>query len=195
MSYTKQNFIPGQKLKASHLNHMEDYIEYSVEYIDELLNAVREIQESGGNVGIASIEPTVTAVASHGINVITVTLTDGTFKRFEIRNGHKGDTGDPGPAGAVIHYINNNNKSAIEAVTNLGSYDRDPKTDDLVITTDYYLFRVKSVNENTSEVEVTPLGNLKPVKGTDYLTDAEKDEMVSAVIDALPVYNGEVADV
>lgn len=32
-----------------------------------------------------------------------------------------------------------------------------------------------------------------PVKGTDYFTAAEKDEMVNAVIAALPVYGGETA--
>jgi hypothetical protein len=31
-----------------------------------------------------------------------------------------------------------------------------------------------------------------PVKGTDYWTEADKAEMVSGVISALPVYNGEV---
>lgn len=31
-----------------------------------------------------------------------------------------------------------------------------------------------------------------PVKGTDYWTDEDKNEIVSAVINALPVYNGEV---
>jgi hypothetical protein len=31
-----------------------------------------------------------------------------------------------------------------------------------------------------------------PVKGTDYFTEADKTEMVTAVIAALPVYNGEV---
>ena len=31
-----------------------------------------------------------------------------------------------------------------------------------------------------------------PVKGTDYFTEADKNEMVNAVIAALPVYNGEV---
>ena len=31
-----------------------------------------------------------------------------------------------------------------------------------------------------------------PVKGVDYFTEADKAEMVSAVISALPVYNGEV---
>lgn len=34
-----------------------------------------------------------------------------------------------------------------------------------------------------------------PVKGTDYFTEADKAEMVSAVISALPVYNGEVVSV
>ena len=31
-----------------------------------------------------------------------------------------------------------------------------------------------------------------PVKGTDYFTEADKAEIVSAVIAALPVYAGEV---
>ena len=31
-----------------------------------------------------------------------------------------------------------------------------------------------------------------PVKGVDYYTEADKQEMVSAVIEALPKYNGEV---
>lgn len=34
-----------------------------------------------------------------------------------------------------------------------------------------------------------------PVKGTDYFTEADKTEMVNAVISALPKYNGEVVDV
>jgi hypothetical protein len=34
-----------------------------------------------------------------------------------------------------------------------------------------------------------------PIKGTDYFTEADKAEMVSAVIAALPVYKGEVVAV
>lgn len=34
-----------------------------------------------------------------------------------------------------------------------------------------------------------------PVKGTDYFTSADKTEMVNAVINALPKYNGEVVAV
>ena len=33
-----------------------------------------------------------------------------------------------------------------------------------------------------------------PVRGTDYYTEADKKEMVSAVLSALPVYDGEVQD-
>lgn len=34
-----------------------------------------------------------------------------------------------------------------------------------------------------------------PIKGTDYFTDADKAEMISAVIAELPIYNGEVVTV
>lgn len=34
-----------------------------------------------------------------------------------------------------------------------------------------------------------------PVKGVDYYTEADKSEMVSAVISALPVYDGSVTSV
>ena len=34
-----------------------------------------------------------------------------------------------------------------------------------------------------------------PIKGTDYYTEADKTEIVNAVITALPVYDGEVVDV
>ena len=36
------------------------------------------------------------------------------------------------------------------------------------------------------------LESLKPVKGEDYYTEADKTEMVQAVIAQLPVYDGEV---
>lgn len=35
----------------------------------------------------------------------------------------------------------------------------------------------------------------KPIKGVDYFTETDKAEMVSAVVAALPKYNGEVVDV
>lgn len=46
-------------------------------------------------VGIASLSFSESLVSS-GINVLTVTLTDGTSQTFNIRNGEKGDTGERG---------------------------------------------------------------------------------------------------
>ena len=44
-------------------------------------------------VGISSVEQTTTSTEDHGINVVTVTKTDGTSSTFEVRNGSKGSTG------------------------------------------------------------------------------------------------------
>lgn len=45
-------------------------------------------------VGIASIVETTTSTESSGINIITVTLTDGTISTFEVRNGAAGELPD-----------------------------------------------------------------------------------------------------
>lgn len=48
---------------------------------------------SGGEVvGIASVKQTTTTSASGGVNVVTVTLTDGTKSEIKIRNGQNGYT-------------------------------------------------------------------------------------------------------
>lgn len=50
-------------------------------------------------------------------------------------------------------------------------------------------------DENGKFVPVTTIKGdpgYTPIKGTDYFTEADKAEMVNAVIAALPVYAGEV---
>ena len=49
--------------------------------------------------GIASIEQTTTSEESGGINVVTVTKTDGSADSFEVRNGQQGQPGTPGSPG------------------------------------------------------------------------------------------------
>ncbi len=49
---------------------------------------------------------------------------------------------------------------------------------------------VPSVVE-TALAEAKASGEFTPQKGTDYFTSADKAEIVSAVVDALPKYNGE----
>lgn len=50
-------------------------------------------------VGIASVEQTTTSTADGGINVVTVTKTDGTSSTFQVRNGSKGSQGVQGVQG------------------------------------------------------------------------------------------------
>ena len=50
-------------------------------------------------IGIQSVEQTTTSTEDGGINVITVTKTDGTSSMFTVRNGSKGSTGATGAAG------------------------------------------------------------------------------------------------
>ena len=50
-------------------------------------------------VGISSVEQTTISTDDGGINVVTVTKTDGTTSNFQIRNGSKGNKGDTGEKG------------------------------------------------------------------------------------------------
>ena len=51
-------------------------------------------------MSIQSVEQTTTSTEDGGINVITVTKTDGTSSTFAVRNGSRGSVG---PAGADGH--------------------------------------------------------------------------------------------
>lgn len=62
--------------------------------IDENALYLTPDENSAAGVGISSITQTTTSTDDDGINVITVTLTDGTSSTFIIQNGSKGDKGD-----------------------------------------------------------------------------------------------------
>lgn len=51
-------------------------------------------------IGIASIVQTVKSTADDGINVMTITLTDGSVHTFEVQNGSRGSNGTNGKDGA-----------------------------------------------------------------------------------------------
>lgn len=62
---------------------------------------IQEIEQSlKDGVSIKSVEQTTTSTQDNGINVITVTLTNGTKTTFEVRNGSKGSQGEKGEQGA-----------------------------------------------------------------------------------------------
>ena len=53
-------------------------------------------------VGIQSIEQTVTSEESCGVNIVTVTMTDGTTDTFEVRNGKQGEKGADGTGVTIL---------------------------------------------------------------------------------------------
>lgn len=60
---------------------------------------IENVSGGGSSVSIQKIEQTTTSTQDNGINVITITLTDGTKTTFEVRNGSKGSTGEKGDKG------------------------------------------------------------------------------------------------
>ena len=59
--------------------------------------------DGNDGVGIVSVEQTVTSLADAGVNVVTVTLTDGTKSEFEVRNGRAGSGGSSTGDGEIVY--------------------------------------------------------------------------------------------
>lgn len=99
----------GSKLAT--LGQVKNVLDYSKNKITELKgdfeNHVNNHPSgdgtSGANgkdgVGILSVEQTTISTDDGGVNVVTVTKTDGTTSDFQIRNGSKGNKGDTGEKG------------------------------------------------------------------------------------------------
>lgn len=96
------------------------------EKLDELANG------SGGGggegspgVGIESVEQTVTSNADGGTNEITVTLTDGSKSKFNVKNGSQGSPGTPGGKGGKgdpgvgIESVEQTTTSTVDGGTNV----------------------------------------------------------------------------
>lgn len=69
----------------------EDALAMAYDYVDKTMQGAGAIQGQPG-VGIASVEQTTEATDSGGVNVVTVTKTDGTKSEFNVRNGEPGAT-------------------------------------------------------------------------------------------------------
>lgn len=129
-----------------------------VEAINEAyLHGKGEAGENG--VGIESVEQTTTSTDDEGINVVTVTLTNGEKYDFQIRNGsqgsqgekgEKGDTGEKGEQGAKGE---KGDRGDIGAQGEQGLPGKDGYT---------------------------------PEKGVDYFTEEDKAELVQSVLSSLP---------
>ena len=66
--------------------------EVSIKQTEKLSASLEKPQVING-AGVRSIEQTQTSTEDNGVNIVTIYLTDGTSKTFEVRNGSKGSAG------------------------------------------------------------------------------------------------------
>lgn len=83
------NTVPYSEIKVANSIYNSDLI--SDEFTDQMIDVLAEWARQFKNV--ESVVQTVTSDEDNGVNIVTVTLTDGTESNFSIRNGSKGSTG------------------------------------------------------------------------------------------------------
>lgn len=119
------------------------------------------------SVGIRSVQQTTASTEDEGINVITVTKTDGTSSTFEIRNGSKGSKGDPGAKG---------DKGDTGATGETGP--QGPKGDTGATGS-------QGPKGDTGATGPKGEAGYTPIRGTDYWTDSDKAEIQTYVENAI----------
>lgn len=144
--------------------------------LQEILDAVNNLPDAGSGtgtpgVGIASIQQTTKSTEDDGVNVITVTLTDGNTATFEVENGSKGSKGDKGDSVTV--------KSVSESTADGGS--------NVVTFSDGKTVTIKNGSKGSDGKDGSNgADGYSPVKGTDYWTPADKQEMVNDLENSIP---------
>lgn len=169
--------------------------------------ALAQAQASGkfdgeDGVSVVSVRQTTTSSADGGSNVITVTLSNGQTSTFTVKNGSKGSQGDKGDRGLQ-------GERGLQGVKG-DTGAQGAKGDTGAKGADGTSVTVSSVSESTANggSNVVTFSDGKrltvkngtqgakgadgytPVKGKDYYTDADKAEMVQAVLAALPSAEG-----
>lgn len=173
-----------------------------VEAINEIFNNLGNGGTGQNGVGISKIEQTTTSTVSSGINVITVTLTDGRKYTFEVRNGAQGEKGDKGDRGEQGIQGIQGAKGETGAQGQKGA-DGTPATHRWSGTTLYITSASGTSSANlkgekgdkgdkgdTGAAGKDGANGKTPVRGTDYWTDTDKTDMLNDVLAALPTWNG-----
>lgn len=159
--------------------------------------AARDTALSVG-VGIKSIEQTLQSGEDGGKNKIVITMSNESTYEFYVMNGRKGDTGDQ----LVTFYLDYGTIEEMEAAVKDQTDDGVPvnglvmiQKDPTIVDDDNATGRVyrKTLNENGTYYYkyMADLSGLQgpqgytPVRGTDYWTDGDKDEIKKYVDEAI----------
>ena len=158
------------------IGNLEDL---NTEQKSNLVSAINEVLEkigSGGTgsgndgVGVEKVEQTTTSTEDSGENIITITLTNGERYSFSVFNGSKGKQGKDGTSVTV--------QSVTESTEDGG--------ENVVAFSDGKTLKVKNGSKGSKGDKGDPgekgSDGYTPQKRVDYFTEADKAEMVSAVL-------------
>lgn len=159
--------------------------------------------EGGGadGVGISKLEQTTTSVEDGGINIWTATLTDRSTYQFEVRNGQRGEKGlrgAPGVKGDPFTYADFTAEQLValkgpagaNGVSPTVSISKNGKVTTITIK-DATGTKTATINDGVDGAKGdTGADGHTPVRGTDYWTAVDQEQIVSDVLAALPNAQG-----
>lgn len=208
MAYKKQNFEDGQILTAEQLNHIEDGIIENEKNASKALRYdyqnLSTTQQSQARVNIGAIGQ---GDLEDATNVaLEKAKASGEFDGADGKDGVDGKDGKDGENGKTP-YIHNGYWFIGEVNTGVKAQGIDGYTPRKGV--DYFDGKDGKDGAQGEKGDKGDKGDTgaqgqqgekgadgyTPVKYKDYFTEADKAEMVQAVITALPKYNGEVEDI
>ena len=136
-------------------------------WVEQILDAIASGALAG--IGIESLEQTTISTDDSGINIWTATLTDGSTYQFEVRNGQRGEKGLQGATGEKGDPFTYADFTAEQLAELKGP---------------------KGEKGDTGDTGPAGANGYTPVRGTDYWTAADQEQIVSDVLAALPNAQG-----
>lgn len=149
---------------------------------------IQGVQGAKGETGAQGQKGADGTPATHRWSGTTLYITSASGTSSANLKGEKGDRGDAGASGT-------NGFSPTVAVSNISGGHRVSITDKNGTKNFDVLDGAKGDKGDKGETGANGKDGKTPEKGVDYFTEADKAEMVSAVISALPVYDGSVTAV